>query len=336
MKYSPYEKEKEYLRNTEIWQGDSNDIEVSIWDNEIDIAREIIKDVDLELLKKLVSFGENFRQQYVDDGFAFENMMIDTTDNYAIEVFNAYADISLDEKRKELWNWLHDYTYNRYTEEEIDEAQRRESEGRLCLIDRFPRFNREAFKALTSISTPIEELREKQIGDTVKLGLFLQDNEYNLTPIEWTVLANERGHLLLVSKNILAITDVMDDEKIIWQPDWETTYMYRYMNDYLLNVMFDENEKRRVDYVFGRGSVYPLSLKEYEKYKPLLSKDPAKDIERLPDRGFLYNDTWVLRDLYDDGEGVYGIKVLPNGETETDFLGIEGCRPVISYNIKNI
>jgi len=329
----------EYIKKAETWEGPSNEYEACIWDEEVELIHELIRRGESALLIKLMDCIKKFTKHYIDAGYEYEHM----------EILNIIRciDIACEHGEYKIADEIEHYLLNNYTQEQIDAIKRKKDTHDFGLLYQHERFEIEYYKKVEKELTSLEELRNKNIGDSVTLGRCIQkvcDDETNmcvshrfLKPIEWIVLDKKDDRLMLMSKEIIIYYYIMDDEVMCWEPIWDTTAAYRGLNEYYFEIMFDKEEKSRIIEEQNRGKIYPLSLHEYIRLEAIMAKYPAYDTELVrQERWSNYrNNTWLLSSLYDEGKGVIGAFINEKGEIRKDYMNEEeGIRPVIWYSLK--
>jgi hypothetical protein len=103
-------------------------------------------------------------------------------------------------------------------------------------------------------------MKESKIGDIVKLGVYPQAaDETDKAPIEWRVLENNNGKLLLLSENLI---DCSRYHKNAPDITWRNSDLRKWLNDDFYNAAFNSQEKSLIlsTVVSGNGAVSANSL----------------------------------------------------------------------------
>ena len=124
------------------------------------------------------------------------------------------------------------------------------------------------------------------VGDYVTFGTYEQDNNYadGKEPIEWIVLDNDGGKMLLLSKYAL---DAVPYNYYQGAVTWESCSLREWLNNSFLNDAFTAEEQQRIR----------LTTVSADKH-PKLDADPGKSTQ---DKVFLLSVTEVNRYFKNDG-----------------------------------
>ena len=120
------------------------------------------------------------------------------------------------------------------------------------------------------------------IGDTVQFGKYFFQNEKDVQPIEWIVLDDNKGELLMLSKYCLDVVHYFDQANlrdIAHAIVWENSYIRNWLNDEFYNRAFTEKEKKRIvetvivtdetlDPALHRNKLFLLSEELIDKFLP--------------------------------------------------------------------
>ena len=199
------------------------------------------------------------------------------------------------------------------------EKERDEDNGRRADLER--RFT-EVLTQYTRLKDAAEEqerARKKAqeqklaVGSTVKFGRYEQDwtGFHEKDPIEWLVLAENRGRYLLVSKRIL------DAQKQSNSRSWKYSCMRTWLNNEFMNTAFTKEEQAKILQVDNVNSaaraentqdtIFLLSRDEVERYFSSSSARRCKPTAYARKRGDIlayksgllsrnFHDCWWLRD----------------------------------------
>ena len=114
------------------------------------------------------------------------------------------------------------------------------------------------------------------VGDTVRFGRYFFAGEKDLRPIEWIVLADEDGELILLSKYCL---DVVHYFERFGEVAWEDSRLRHWLNGAFYDRAFTEKEKQRIvetvivtdetrDPASHRNKLFILSRSQIEELLP--------------------------------------------------------------------
>lgn len=94
-------------------------------------------------------------------------------------------------------------------------------------------------------ATQYSTLQDAEVGSTICFGKYEQDNNSSngKEDIEWTVLAKEKGKILVISKYVLACRTYSGYSPVTW----ENCSLRKWLNDSFLNVAFLENEREKIE-----------------------------------------------------------------------------------------
>ena len=177
-------------------------------------------------------------------------------------------------------------------------------------------------------------------GDVVRFGHYEQDGIAETTneQIEWYVLKNEDGRLLLISKYVL---DCKPYNESFVDTTWSTSPLRDWLNNEFITIAFDENElscmERRST---GDGQGYNttdiaslLNKNEAKKYRELISG--AKSTKYAQSHGAHVVGVWWL--LSRGGSNTAATAVESNGSVREVGYSVTksdcGVRPVIQIII---
>ncbi len=122
-----------------------------------------------------------------------------------------------------------------------------------------------------------------RIGDTVILGTYEQDDDFDLTngpaPIEWQVIGTRDGHTLLLSKYALDCK-LYDGNR---NTTWEKCTLRSWLNDEFYNTAFSASDKERI------VTAHNENLKSYSFYSLSKSAIVTEILDETPtdDKVFL-------------------------------------------------
>ncbi len=125
-----------------------------------------------------------------------------------------------------------------------------------------------------------ESFRDTEVGDTIKLGTYEQDNDESngKESIEWIALDKKNGKMLLISKHVL---DCEPYSVIAGGVTWSTCSLRAWLNENFYNSAFDEKESNLIENVKIKtqainnntdggedteDKIFFLSINEVEKY----------------------------------------------------------------------
>lgn len=108
----------------------------------------------------------------------------------------------------------------------------------------------------------IEDKKEAELSkyDTVKLGRWLDDK--NNVELIWYVIAKENGMKLLLSKDV--VTKEKYNKKKVDEVHWKDSNARIYLNDEFYNLVFNDEEKKKIQSVNLKTSDNSTSLKSEE------------------------------------------------------------------------
>lgn len=138
---------------------------------------------------------------------------------------------------------------------------------------------------LGGIDSVLHKVESEVYENIVTFGSYEQDNdrENGAEPIEWMVLKEEDGKMLLLSKYGLDMKPYHDDEEAR-NVRWDTCSLRGWLNNDFYNTAFGEEEKKyialsevTVDKVFISSTSTTLEEKVVEDYVFLLSKQEVND-----------------------------------------------------------
>ncbi|MDO4304555.1 MAG: DUF6273 domain-containing protein [Bacillota bacterium] len=148
-------------------------------------------------------------------------------------------------------------------------------------------------------------VEKAQIGDIVEFGTLEQDNDLSNgnEPIEWIVLDEQDGRLLLISRYIIDAKPYHEEYKNI---TWEQSDLRLWLNEIFYEEAFTRKEREQIqkvqlsnpdnpDYGTEGGndtidSVFLLSVEEAEQYFSSESKRKARGTAYANERWF--NPVW--------------------------------------------
>lgn len=88
-----------------------------------------------------------------------------------------------------------------------------------------------------------------KIGDTLQFGRYFFKNEKDVRPIEWIVLDNKKGELLMLSKYCLDVIHYFDQtvpHDFSCAVVWENSHLRNWLNEEFYNQAFTEKEKQQI------------------------------------------------------------------------------------------
>ncbi len=100
------------------------------------------------------------------------------------------------------------------------------------------------------------DVNSSSVGDTVVFGNYEQDNNTSngKEPLEWIVLENSDGKLLLISKYALFKRryniDYDAKNPNLWRTTWEKCKLRAYLNDDFYNTAFSADEREHISYSY--------------------------------------------------------------------------------------
>jgi hypothetical protein len=126
----------------------------------------------------------------------------------------------------------------------------------------------------------LSELERSEPGDIIKFGKYEQDGDTTngKEDIEWQVLSNEKGKVLVISKYAL---DCKQYHTESGKMTWEDCYLRKWLNQGFYNAAFSDSDKSQIasvtlknnDLYFGRtggndttDKVFCISYEEIKKY----------------------------------------------------------------------
>lgn len=178
------------------------------------------------------------------------------------------------------------------------------------------------------------------VGDRIEFGRFPKDDSYVMKPLKWTVLAKEKGKVLLMTVNEI----ISLDYNVRQRNTWADSYVRKMLNKGFINVAFTEKERTQIitstiitpdnkKYNIEGGpntkdKVFLLSIEEVEKYLPTISSRKATPtkyaLKQRPgkdDYGY-----WQLRTPGKDWCGAVAVD-----EESGDFSWMTGNHGGLSY-----
>ena len=139
--------------------------------------------------------------------------------------------------------------------------------------------------------------------------------------IEWIILKEENGGLLLLSKTILFQSKYDDDSN-----NWKQSYICKYLNNEFYDTAFSTSEKK---------AIINAKLEDVQNAKSdvfLLSRNEA---ENLLDNSLRAIGVWLLRTPWDGGGNHRILRVLDDGRLSLNNNGYSGsCDVSIVYGIR--
>ncbi|MDD6060210.1 MAG: DUF6273 domain-containing protein [Ruminococcus sp.] len=170
------------------------------------------------------------------------------------------------------------------------------------------------FSSLSAISS--FNLNDKDLSKKViKIGTWEGKS------IEWIVLKEERGSLLLLSKTILFQSKYDDNSN-----NWEQSYICKYLNNEFYNNAFSVSEKK---------VIINIKLEDVQNAKNdvfLLSRNEA---ENLLDNSLRAIGVWLLRTPWDGGDSDRILRVLDDGRISIKSNGTtSSCNVTCRYGIR--
>ncbi len=120
------------------------------------------------------------------------------------------------------------------------------------------------------------------IEDTVQFGRYFFESKTDVQPIEWIVLDDNNGELLMLSKYCLDVVHYFDHADLIdfaHAVIWENSYLRNWLNDAFYNQAFTEKEKQRIvetvivtderlNPALRRNKLFLLSEEQIDKFLP--------------------------------------------------------------------
>ena len=207
-------------------------------------------------------------------------------------------------------------------------------------------------KAITSLK---EYIRKAQVGDTVTLGSYEQDNDESngKEEVEWIVLTKEDSKALIVSKYAL---DCQRYHILYKNITWENCSLRTWLNETFLNTAFNTDEQimistinlsadKDLEYDTNPGNVtqdkvFLLSMTEAEKYFDTNSARKCQGTEYCYAQGAYEADNgncfWWLRSpgkYQNCAASVHNRGLLDIGHDVNDFLAVRPALCLI-WNIK--
>lgn len=155
-----------------------------------------------------------------------------------------------------------------------------------------------------------------ETGDVITFGHYEQDNDISngAEPIEWLVLTEEDGHILLLSRYGL---DGVPYHSSFAEVTWENCWLRNWLNEEFLENAFSDTERDVIEKVINNtpknpeagtdggndtaDSVFLLSIDEVLRYFPLVKDRICKATDFARGKGVLVdwvnddNSFWWLR-----------------------------------------
>lgn len=139
--------------------------------------------------------------------------------------------------------------------------------------------------------------------------------------IEWIILKEENGGLLLLSKTILFQSKYDDDSN-----NWKQSYICKYLNNEFYDTAFSTSEKK---------AIINAKLEDVQNAKSdvfLLSRNEA---ENLLDNSLRAIGVWLLRTPWDGGDSNRILRVLDDGSISIKSSGwTSSCNVTCRYGIR--
>lgn len=121
-----------------------------------------------------------------------------------------------------------------------------------------------------------------KIGDTVQFGRYYFESEKDVQPIEWIVLDDKKGELLMISKYCLDVIHYFDQaaaHDFSSAVVWEDAHLRNWLNNAFYNQAFTEKEKQQIidtvivtdetrNPALHRNQLFILSESQIDKFLP--------------------------------------------------------------------
>ena len=168
-----------------------------------------------------------------------------------------------------------------------------------------------AISAIASFNINDKDLSKK----VIKIGT------WEGKAIEWIILKEENGNLLLLSKTILFQSKYDDDSN-----NWKQSYICKYLNNEFYDTAFSTSEKK---------AIINAKLEDVQNAKNdifLLSRNEA---ENLLDNSLRAIGVWLLRTPWDGGDSNRILRVLDDGRISIKSSGCtSSCNVTCRYGIR--
>lgn len=140
-------------------------------------------------------------------------------------------------------------------------------------------------------------------------------------PIEWIVLKEENGGLLLLSKTILFQSKYDDGSN-----NWKQSYICKYLNNEFYDTAFSTSEKK---------AIISAKLEDVQNAKNDVFLLSCNEAEKLLDNSLHAIGDWFLRSPWDGGNSGRILRVLSDGRISFDRNGYNSsCDVYRSYGIR--
>jgi hypothetical protein len=178
------------------------------------------------------------------------------------------------------------------------------------------------------------------VGDRVEFGRFPIDDDYEMHPIKWVVLAKEDGKALLMTVHDIISLDCELKQKGVWAD----SYVRKMLNNGFIHVAFTEKERAQIvtvtvntpknkDYKTDGGpdtkdEVFLLSVDEVEKYLPDQRSRKSEPTEYAHKQRPTKRD-WGYWQLRTPGKDNWGSVAVSDGSG--DYCAMTGNHAGYSY-----
>lgn len=195
----------------------------------------------------------------------------------------------------------------------------------------------------------VSSVEEAQIGDIVEFGTFEQDNDLSNgnEPIEWIVLDEQDGRLLLISRYIIDAKPYHEEYENI---TWEQSDLRFWLNEVFYEEAFTREEREQIqkvqlsnpdnpDYGTEGGndtidSVFLLSVEEAEQYFSSESKRKARGTTYANER-WSNPAWWWLRSPGCDASNAAFVHYYGYVSAGGDYVDFDtGVRPALWVDVK--